>query len=101
MAPPIAIMVSCRWPRRRCRPSPSGVGSCSPASAIPLVVLCGSVMAAHTGGFHDEQIDVLLENFRDGLYVVHGVVHMERDAQAILAVRSDDTAFSKLLHQQI
>src|SRR5205809_5215731 len=92
MAPPMAIMVSCLWPRRRWRPSTSGVAGTDGS---------GSDIAANPGAFKNQQIDILLEDFRDCLNVVHGVVDMKRYAQAVLAVRGDDAAFSKLLHQQI
>ena len=56
-------------------------------------------MAADTGTVKDHEIDVLLENVRHRLYVVHGVVHMERDPQAVVTVRGDDAALGELLHQ--
>src|SRR5437660_8776997 len=100
MAPPIAIMVSWRWPRRRWRPSTSVVGGPSPASVLATIGRGTSVMAADTGAVEDHEIDVLLEKVSHGPYVVHCVVHMERDPQAVVTVRGDDTALGELLHQQ-
>src|SRR5579872_3775232 len=89
MAPPMAIMVSCRCPSRRCRPSTSGI------------VPCRSVIAANAGRVRvkDHQVEILLENFHDRLYIVQCVVHVERYPQAVVPVRGDDVAFGELLHQ--
>src|SRR5437660_9904580 len=78
MAPPMAIMVSCRWLRRRWRPSPSGAES-FPAPAKG----CSSVMTAHAGRFKDQQMDVLLKDFGERFHIVHGVVHVDRNPQAV------------------
>src|SRR4029077_4454829 len=99
MAPPMAIMVSWRWPRRRWRPPTCTVGGLSPASVVATVGPGRSVMAADTGTVKDHEIDVLLQNVRHRLYVVHCVVHMERYAQAVVSVRDDDAALGELLHQ--
>src|SRR6266576_6744212 len=99
MAPPMAIMVSWRWPRRRWRPSTSVVGGPSPANWLATIGRGTSVMAADTGAVEDHEIDVLVENVRDGVYIVHRVVHMERYPQAVVTVRGDDAALGELLHQ--
>src|SRR5579864_7752670 len=99
MAPPMAIMVSWRWPRRRWRPSTSVVGRLLSASALATIGPGRSVMAADTGTVKDHEIDVLLENVSHGLYIVHCVVHMKRYPQAIVTVRGDDAALGELLHQ--
>src|SRR5579864_5481114 len=99
MAPPIAIIVSWRCPRRRWRPSTSVVGRPSPAIWLATIGRGRSVMAADTSTVKDHEIDVLLENFSHGLYVVHCVVHMERYPQAVVTVRGDDAALGELLHQ--
>jgi hypothetical protein len=99
MAPPMAIMVSWRWLRRRWRPSTSVVGGLLPAGVLATIGRGRSVMAADTGTVKDHEIDVLLENVRHGLYVVHCVVHMERYPQAVVTVRGDDPALGELLHQ--
>src|ERR1700752_1972550 len=99
MAPPMAIMVSWRCPRRRWRPSTSVVGGHLSASVLATVGPERSVMAADTGTVKDHEINVLFENFRYRLYVVHGVVHMARYPQAVVTVRGDDAALGELLHQ--
>ena len=71
MAPPMAIMVSWRWPRRRWRPSTSVVGGLLPASVLATIGRGTSVMTADTGRVKDHKIDVLLENVRHRLHVVH------------------------------
>src|SRR5579864_8862721 len=82
IAPPMAIMVSWRWPRRRWRPSTSVVGGLLLASALETIGPGRSVMAADTASVKDHEIDVLLENVSHRLYVVHCVVHMERDRKS-------------------
>src|SRR2546421_6953728 len=82
MAPPMAIMVSCLWLRRRWRPSASGTGSFPATGAAPAAKGCSSVMTAHAGRFKDQQMDVLLKDFGERFHVVHGVVHVESYPQA-------------------
>src|SRR6185503_19735391 len=48
IAPPMAIMVSCLWPRRRCRPSASCAG-CLPAADAAIEERDGSVMGLGYG----------------------------------------------------
>src|ERR1700730_4150916 len=85
MAPPMAIMVSCLWLKRRRRPSTSGIGG-------------WSVMTADIGRFTDHQIDVLFENVHDRLHIIFRVVDVERYPQTVVAVRCDDVIFRELLH---
>src|SRR5579864_7976146 len=77
IAPPIAIMVSWRWLKRRCKPSTSGVGDVSPASAVPILECWRSVITANTGRVENQEIQMLPQHFRDGLYIIAGVVHLE------------------------
>src|SRR6516162_8938147 len=83
IAPPMAIMVSCLWLSRRCRPSPSFLGDVSGRSTAAAPACCWSVMAGNTGGGEGQKMDVLLENFSDSINVVERVVDMKRDPQAI------------------
>src|SRR6266849_9843336 len=84
MAPPMAIMVSCLWLRRRWRPSISCVGGFSPASVASAPARWGSIITADTGRVEDHQIDIRPENFYDRLYIVHRVVYMERYPQPVV-----------------
>jgi len=77
MAPPMAIMVSCLWPKRRWRPSTSGVGErllaarvASTAEPCGLNVV-GSVIAANTGRVRvqDHQFDILSGELYDCLHI--------------------------------
>src|SRR5271169_2589490 len=77
MAPPMAIMVSCLWLRRRCRPSTPGIGGLRSGSVASAVERCWSVITANTGRVKDQEIDILLENFRDCLHIIQRVVHVE------------------------
>src|SRR5580700_9499949 len=99
MAPPMAIMVSCLWPKRRRRPSTSA-GDFSPSSPATTFESGWSVITADAGRVKNHQIDILLEHFHNFFDVVQGVVHMERNPQAVVTVRRDDVAFGELLHQQ-
>src|SRR5216683_5728481 len=76
MAPPMAIMVSCLWLKRRWRPPTSGVGRFSPASVASTAARCRSVITADAGRVEDHQIDILPEDFHDCLHIAHGVVHV-------------------------
>src|SRR5215472_11951200 len=95
MAPPIAIMVSCRWPRRLCRPSPSDCrGSALATLSCDNLV---SVMAGSTGRGNDHKTHVLLQNIHHCLHVVRGVVHMEGDTYPVMTTRSDNAIRGQLL----
>src|SRR5690349_3046367 len=93
MAPPIAIMVSCRWLRRRC--SPSICGGDDDFSEIS--VTCWLVMAGHSRSKNHE-VDVLLQNFHHRVDVVHRVVNVKRDAQTVVTVRGDNAVCRQLLY---
>src|SRR5205085_7243698 len=100
IAPPMAIMVSCLWPRRRCRPSTSGMGvdTCS-TGVVPATETLRSVIRANSGGFTDQKIDVFPENFHNCLHIVHCVVYMERYPKPVVAIGCHDAALCELLHQ--
>src|SRR5258708_28417939 len=98
MAPPMAIMVSCLWPRRRWRPSASGAASGTATTAETCCSLIGSPIAANVRRFRNQKVDILLKNFDDRLYIIHRVVNMEGDTQAVVAVRGDDVVLGRLLH---
>src|SRR5579871_6250391 len=83
MAPPIAIIVSCLWLRRRRRPSPP---ECSSNSVIPADGGVGSVMTANAGAVTDEKADVLFEGFYNRVEVFHCVVHVKRYSEAVVPV---------------
>src|SRR5215472_14786722 len=85
MAPPIAIMVSCLWLRRRCSPSIWGAGAAD--SAISLT--CRLVMAGHSRG-KDHEMNILLQNLHHGADVFHRVVHVKRDPQSVVTVGGDN-----------
>src|SRR6516225_11005 len=93
MAPPIAIIVSCLWLKRRCRPSPA----CDELASTVVPVACWSVMGG--GGSKHHQIDVLRPNLHHRLYVVRGVVHVEGDPQSVITIRSDDSLRRQLSHK--
>src|SRR5215472_13690427 len=83
IAPPMAIMVSCLWLRRRCRPSASFLGDVSGRSAAAAPACRWSVMAGNTGRGEPQKVDVLLENFGDSVNVAERVVDVKRDPQTI------------------
>src|SRR5215469_7120780 len=96
MAPPIAIIVSCRWLRRRCRPSPSGLAVIALATSTEDNLV--SVMAGSPGRSKDHQAHVLLENIHNCLHVVRGVVHMEGDTDPVMTIRNDHAMFGQRLY---
>src|ERR1700676_3387533 len=99
IAPPMAIMVSCLWPKRRWSPSASGTVGLASVNAV-LTAGCGSVMAADTGRVKHQKIDVFLENLYHCFHILHRVVHVKRYAQAVVTVRRDDAVLCKFPHQQ-
>src|SRR5580658_143139 len=77
IAPPMAIIVSCRWPKRRWRPSIFGVGDVPPAGAVPVPECWRSVITANTGRVENQKIQMFHQHFRDRLHIICGVVHLE------------------------
>src|SRR5258708_39636935 len=88
MGPPMAIMVSCLWPRRRWRPSASGAASGTATTAENCCSLIGSPMAANVRRFRNQKVDILLKNFDDRLHIIHSIVNMEGDTQTVVADRA-------------
>src|SRR5690348_6662095 len=93
MAPPMAIMVSCLWLRRRGSPSIC----CEEGAFSAGSVTCWLVMAGSGWSKHHE-IDVLLQDLYHRLDVVHCVVYMKRDPQAVITARGDDVGFGQFLY---
>jgi hypothetical protein len=56
-------------------------------------------MAANTGRVKDHEVEILLEDFHYRLHVVRCVVDVERYAQAVMAVRYDNSIIGELLDQ--
>src|SRR5215467_9179724 len=96
MAPPIAIIVSCRWLSRRCRLSPTGPAVIALATSTDDNLV--SVMAGSPGRRKHHQTHVLLENIHNCLDVVRGVVHMEGDTYPVMTIRNDHATFGQRLH---
>src|SRR5215470_282369 len=99
IAPPMAIMVSCLWLSRRCRPSPSFLGDVSGRSAAAATACCWSVMAGDTGRGEGQKMNVLPENFGDSVNVVERVVDVERDPQSIETAGCYDAVLRQRLQQ--
>src|SRR5215831_7914610 len=90
IAPPMAIIVSCRWLSRRCKPSASSGGEVSGASAMPATVGGWSVIAGNTVRGNGHEMNVLLENFGRSIHVFECVIDVKRDPQPIEAFGRND-----------
>src|SRR5215831_4704756 len=97
IAPPMAIMVSCLWLSRRCRPSPSFLGDVSGKRIAAIPACCWSVMAGNSVRSASQKMDILLENFDDSVHIVERVVDVKRDPQAIETAGCYDAVLSQRL----
>jgi hypothetical protein len=56
-------------------------------------------MAANAGRVKDHEAEILLEDFHYCLHVFRRIVDVKSYAQAVVAVRRDDSIFGELLDQ--
>src|SRR2546425_8166212 len=98
IAPPMAIIVSCLWLSRRCKPSASFGRDISTGRAAPES--CGSVMAGNTGRANGQKMQILLENFSNCVHVIERVIDVKRYPQAVETLGCNDAALRQCLQQQ-
>src|SRR3974390_2864775 len=99
IAPPMAIIVSCLWLSRRCKPSVSLGGGVFVGRAMTVSMRGRSVMASTTGGGNGQKGQVLLKNFNDCVPVVEGVIDVKRYPQAVETIGRNDAALCQRLYQ--